>query len=57
MWEEGIVTSVMKVAMEYPDATFLDLGSNLGVYSMMVAALRRSQGGDGPGRSVRRHVG
>jgi hypothetical protein len=41
MWEEGIVTSVLKVAVEYPDAVFLDLGSNLGVYSIMVAALRR----------------
>ena len=49
MWEEGAVTSVLKVATEYPDAAFLDLGSNLGVYSMMVAALRQSQGVGGAG--------
>ena len=68
IWEEGIVTNVLKAAKLYEvnpiiisiiiiiiiinnviiqinqDAVFLDLGSNLGVYSLLVAQLRHSAG-------------
>jgi len=36
----------------YPDAVFLDLGSNLGVYSLLVAQTRHSAGDLRPGRVV-----
>merc|ERR1719270_1879242 len=52
IWEEGIVTNVLKALKLYPDAVFLDLGSNLGVYSLLVAQTRHSAGDHRPGRVV-----
>lgn len=52
IWEEGIVTNVIKASKLYEDAVFLDLGSNLGVYSLLVAQLRHSTGDQRPGRVV-----
>jgi hypothetical protein len=52
MWEGPMVTSVLKVVQEYKDAVFLDLGSNIGVYSLMVAALHWGNGNHKPGNVV-----
>merc|ERR1719270_2389537 len=52
IWEEGIVTNVLKALKLYPDAVFLDLGANIGVYSLLVAQLRHSSSDYRPERVV-----
>jgi len=52
IWEEEIVTNVLKALKLYPDAVFLDLGANIGVYSLLVAQLRHSSSDHRPERVV-----
>jgi len=52
MWERKVVTTVLRAVSLYPEAVFLDLGANLGVYSVMVAALRDKAGDRREGRVV-----
>ena len=40
-WDAEAVTSVMKMVDTYPDAVFLDIGSNIGMYTVMIAAMDR----------------
>lgn len=41
VWEENEVRGVMKMMEEYKDAVFLDIGANIGMYTVMVAAMGR----------------
>ena len=40
-WEEKLVANVMRATDLLPGAIFIDAGSNIGVYSLAVAAMRR----------------
>ena len=40
-WEHNMVTNVMRAMDLVPDAVFIDGGSNIGVYTLAVAAMRR----------------
>ena len=40
-WEPHIVANVMRAMDLVPDAVFIDGGSNIGVYTLAVAAMRR----------------
>jgi len=40
-WEYELVLLVMKSMFAYPDATFLDLGANIGMFTLSVAAMGR----------------
>ena len=40
-WEPDLVTMVMEAMALHPEAVFLDLGSNLGAYTLPVASMRR----------------
>ena len=40
-WEYGIVNNVVKVMDQFGDATFLDIGANLGMYAVTVSAMKR----------------
>ena len=40
VWEENVV-GVMKMMDEYKEAVFLDIGANIGMYTVMVAAMGR----------------
>ena len=40
-WEEEIVHNLMKAVSQYEDAVFVDAGCNLGMYTVMVAAMGR----------------
>ena len=40
-WELKTVNNVIGAMQEFPDATFLDIGANLGMYSVVVAAMDR----------------
>ena len=40
-WEKGIVNNVIKAMEAYPSAVFLDVGANIGMYTVMIAAMRR----------------
>lgn len=40
-WEEDIVALVMKAMRFYEEAVFIDAGSNIGMYTLMVAAMGR----------------
>ena len=51
-WEAAIITTILKAARLYKEAIFLDLGSQLGVFSVMVAALRHQEGDRREGRVV-----
>ena len=46
------MTSMLRAAALYPEAVFLDLGANLGVFSLAVAALREKEGHTEAGRVV-----
>ena len=41
-WEENIVNSVIKAMNAYPSAVFLDVGANIGMYTVMIAAMKRN---------------
>jgi hypothetical protein len=64
-WEGGLVTEVLRAVTRHPGSVFVgmlpvfschrpspDLGSNLGVYSLTVAAMLRARGEEGPGRVI-----
>ena len=40
-WEPDLVTMVMEAMTLHPEAVFLDLGSNIGAYTLPVASMRR----------------
>ena len=40
-WEYGIVNNVVKLMEQFGDATFLDIGANLGMYAVTVSAMKR----------------
>ena len=40
-WEPDLVTKVMEAMTLHPEAVFLDLGSNVGAYTLPVASMRR----------------
>ncbi len=40
-WDNELVLLVMKAMFAYPEATFLDLGSNIGMFTVAVAAMGR----------------
>lgn len=40
-WEAPLIEKVVKAMEEYPDAVFIDIGANLGVYSITMAAKGR----------------
>ncbi|XP_023343799.1 uncharacterized protein LOC111713209 isoform X2 [Eurytemora carolleeae] len=40
MFEQGEVELFLSLTTDYPDATFLDLGANLGTFSVAAAALK-----------------
>ena len=40
-WEPDLVTMVMEAMALHPEAVFLDLGSNIGAYTLPVASMRR----------------
>ena len=40
-FEKKIVNNVIKAMKAHPTAMFLDVGSNIGMYSVLVAAMRR----------------
>ena len=40
-WEKNIVNLVLKGMDMYPAAVFLDIGANIGMYTVLVAAARR----------------
>ena len=41
-WEPDLVSKVMEAMTLHPEAVFLDLGSNIGAYTLPVASMRRS---------------
>ena len=40
-WEPKLVSKVMEAMTLHPEAVFLDLGSNIGAYTLPVASMRR----------------
>ena len=40
-WEQDIITNVIKSMKAYPSAVFLDVGSQLGCFTTVIAAMRR----------------
>ena len=40
-WEPELVSKVMEAMALHPEAVFLDLGSNIGAYTLPVASMRR----------------
>ena len=40
-WETNLVSKVMEAMRLHPEAVFLDLGSNIGAYTLPVASMRR----------------
>ena len=40
-WEKDIVNNVIRGMEAYPSAVFLDLGSNIGMYTVVIAAMMR----------------
>ena len=40
-WEEKTVNSVIRAMKSYPSAVFLDVGANIGMYTVMIAAMKR----------------
>ena len=40
-WEPELVSKVMEAMTLHPEAVFLDLGSNIGAYTLPVASMRR----------------
>ena len=40
-WEPKLVSKVMEAMTLHPGAVFLDLGSNIGAYTLPVASMRR----------------
>eukprot|EP00092_Neocalanus_flemingeri_P007749 GFUD01008367.1.p1 GENE.GFUD01008367.1~~GFUD01008367.1.p1 ORF type:complete len:316 (-),score=69.27 GFUD01008367.1:90-1037(-) len=41
-WEYNLVNNVVKAMDKFDDATFLDIGSNIGMYSVVVAAMQKA---------------
>ena len=41
-WEQDIVNNVIRGMKAYPSAVFLDVGANIGMYTLVIAALKRS---------------
>ena len=41
-WEKEIVNNVIRAMQSYPGAVFLDMGSNIGMYTVVIAAMKRS---------------
>lgn len=42
VWEPEIVTNLVNILEKYPEYTFIDMGCNLGVYTLSVAKMGRS---------------
>lgn len=40
-WEQATVNNVIKAMESYPSAVFLDVGANIGMYAVVIAAMRR----------------
>ena len=40
-WEPEIVNNVIRGMEAYPSAVFLDVGANIGMYTVMIAAMKR----------------
>ena len=40
-WELETVNNVIKAMQKFPEATFLDIGANLGMYAVVIAAMKR----------------
>ena len=40
-WEKDIVNNVIKSMESHPSAMFLDVGANIGMYTVMIAAMKR----------------
>ena len=41
-WEKNIVNNVIKAMKAFPSAVFLDVGANIGMYTVMIAAMKRN---------------
>ena len=41
-WEPDIVNNVIRGMKAYPSAVFIDIGANIGMYTLAVAALKRN---------------
>jgi len=50
VWEQDIITTVLWAVSQYPSASFFDIGSNLGLYSLSVASLFRKMGNTQTGK-------
>lgn len=42
IWEEPLLTKILRVLIRYPHMDFIDVGANLGIYTMFAASLGRS---------------
>ena len=40
-WEKEIVNNVIRAMESHPGAVFLDIGANIGMYTVVIAAMRR----------------
>ncbi len=40
-WEQDIVNNVIRAMNAYPSAVFVDIGANIGMYTLVIAALKR----------------
>ena len=40
-WEQATVNNVINAMESYPSAVFLDVGANIGMYAVVIAAMRR----------------
>ena len=41
VWEREIFNNVIRAMESYPGAVFLDIGANIGMYTVVIAAMRR----------------
>ena len=40
-WEQDIVNNVIRAMEAHPSAVFLDVGANIGMYTVVIAAMKR----------------
>ena len=40
-WEKNIVNSVIRAMKAHPSAVFLDVGANIGMFTVVIAAMKR----------------
>ena len=41
-WEKNIVNSVIRAMKAHPSAVFLDVGANIGMFTVVIAAMKRN---------------